>query len=78
MYRATAIRCGLVDFRNHRAALLRLPAEHDLSGSLVVRLCKAGDDRSRTVLLCYPVAVEGDAADRGPGLGQDAVLGAEG
>jgi hypothetical protein len=30
------------------------------------------------VLVVLPVAVEGDAADRGPGLGQDAVLGVEG
>jgi len=43
-----------------------------------VGLRDAADHRILQGAAVLPVAVEGDAADRGPGLGQDATLGAEG
>ena len=61
--------------RDHRAALLDAPAQHHLGRALAVRLGDAGDDRVLQGAGVLTVAVEGDATDRRPGLGQDVVLG---
>jgi hypothetical protein len=61
--------------RDGRATLLQVPAEHDLRRALGVRL---GDPEDDPVLeragVRATLAVEGDAADGRPSLGQDAVL----
>jgi hypothetical protein len=58
--------------RDDLAALLQMPAQHDLGGSLVVGLGDVADDRILKGAVVLPVTVKGDAADRGPGLGQQA------
>ena len=59
--------------RDHRAAMLHAPAQHDLRCRLAVRL---GDFEDRRVLqrAFVAAAIKGDAADGRPGLGQDAML----
>ena len=58
--------------------MLEAPAQHHLGGALAVRLGDLADHRVLEGAGVLAVAVEGDAADRRPGLGEDAVLGAEG
>ena len=67
----------LVRLRDGRASL-QVPAQHDLGGVLPCSLGDPADDRVLQGAGVLAVAVEGDAADRRPGLGQDAVLGVEG
>jgi hypothetical protein len=69
---------GLGRLGDDGAALLQVPAQHHLRRGLAVRLRDATDDRVLQRAAVAAVAVEGDAADRGLRLGQDAVLGAEG
>ena len=73
----SAMRCRLGRLRDHRAALLEVPAQHHLRRRLAVRLGDPGDGRVFERAGVLAVAVEGDAADRRPGLGEDAVLGVE-
>src|SRR5436190_22686191 len=56
--------CGLGRLRDHRAAMLQAPAQHDLGRRLVVRLRDAADDRVLEGARVLAVAVEGDATDR--------------
>ena len=70
-----AVRLGRL--RDDRAALLQVPAQHHLRRRLAVRLGDLADDRVLEGAAVAAVAVEGDAADRRPRLGEDAVLGAE-
>jgi hypothetical protein len=63
---------------DHRAALLQVPAQHHLGRGFAVGLGDAADHWVLQGAGVLPVAVEGNAADRGPGLGEDVVLGVEG
>ena len=58
--------------RDGRAALLKVPPQHDLSGALPVCFCYGNDRRVlhhvRRALLAE-AGIEGDAADRRPRLG---------
>ena len=74
----SAIRCGLVDFGIAERPLLQVPAQHDLGRGLVVGLGDVGDGGVLEGAGVAALAVEGDAADGGPGLGEDAVLGVGG
>jgi hypothetical protein len=64
--------------RDHRTAPLQVPAQHHLRRGLVMGLGDATDHRVLQGAGVVTVAVEGDAADRGPGLGEDALLAVEG
>ena len=57
-----AVRLGRL--RDDRAALLQVPAQHDLGRGLAVRLGDLADDRVLEGAGVLAVAVEGDAADR--------------
>ena len=70
-----AVRLGRL--RDDGAALLQVPAQHHLRRGLAVGLGDLADHRVLERAAVLAVAVEGDAADRRPRLGQDAVLGAE-
>jgi hypothetical protein len=72
----SAMRLGLVDFGDDRAPVLDPPAQHGLGGRLAVRLSDAADHGVVEGAGVLAVAVERDPADRRPGLGEDAVLGA--
>src|SRR3954447_5487212 len=63
--------------RDHRAALLDAPTQQHLRGRLAARLGDAGDDGILQGAGVLALAVEGDAADGGPGLVEDAVLAVE-
>ncbi len=67
---------GLGGLRNRGAALLEVPAQHHLSRGLVV---SGRDLQDRGILerALPALPVGGDAADRRPGLGEDAVLGVQ-
>ena len=69
---------GLGGLRDDRPSVLQAPAQHDLGGALAVRLGDLADHRVLEGAGVLAVAVEGDPADRRPGLREDAVLGAEG
>src|SRR6201996_9698410 len=64
-----AVRLGRL--RDDRAALLDVPAQHDLGRALGVGLGDADDGRVFQGAGVLAVPVEGDAADRRPGLRQD-------
>lgn len=67
---------GSDGLRDRRAALLHMPAQHDLRSGLAVCLGDATDHGIAEGALPAP-AVEGDAADRRPRLGEDAEGGVE-
>src|SRR4051812_19997746 len=70
-----AVRLGRL--RDDRASVLDAPAEHHLGRGLAVRLGDLRDDGVPQRAGVLALAVEGDAADRRPRLGEDAALLAE-
>ena len=73
----SAMRCGFVDFGMTERPCCS-PAQHHLSRRLAVVLRYRADDGIVEGAGVLAVAVEGDAADGRPGLGENPVLGAEG
>ena len=68
----SAMRLGLVDLGMTERPVLQAPAQHHLGGASCRGPARSAPiTGSSRVLVCSPVAVEGDAADRRPGLGED-------
>ena len=63
--------------RDGLTSLLKVPAQHHLGRGLAVRGGDLSDGRVLEGAAVGSVPVEGDAADRRPGLGEDAVLGVD-
>ena len=74
----SAIRAGLVDFGITERPCCRCQRSITCAGVLPCVFGDATDDRVFQGAGVLAVAVEGDAADRRPRLGEDAVLRAEG